>query len=327
MKRSWMVLLVIAIFAMVFVTGCKDDSTDPDLDAIEILMTYLDANGMDVDALFAGWIKAAADIVDETTYTIPDYYVMDIRTGDSNSNDIVDYHDGHIEGAVLSSLGSIVVDAAQADKPILVVCYTGQSAGHAVMALRLSGYTDAAILKWGMSGWHSDFDKWTPNVAQLDHANWVAAPGLIEDAEVFGYPEWEVDATDGEAILEARVTALLEGGFKGVGALDTDTMNGALDNPGDYFLNNYWAADDVETYGNITGAYRIKPLVLENLDPNSTVVTYCWSGQTSSMMTAYLTVLGYDAKSLKFGANGMIYDDLTGHKWSASMDYPYEVTE
>ena len=45
------------------------------------------------------------------------------------------------------------------------------------------------------------------------------------------------------------------------------------------------------------------------------------------MVTAYLTVLGYDAKSLKFGSNSMIYDDLLGHKWGASMDYDYETGE
>ena len=68
------------------------------------------------------------------------------------------------------------------------------------------------------------------------------------------------------------------------------------------------------------------PLNLENLDPDAEVVSYCWTGQTSSMLTAYLTNLGYNAKSLKFGVNSIIYDDLIGHKWSASMDYVYDVT-
>jgi hypothetical protein len=42
------------------------------------------------------------------------------------------------------------------------------------------------------------------------------------------------------------------------------------------------------------------------------------------MITAYLTVLGYDAYSLSFGANGMIYSNLESHKYSASqiMEYP-----
>jgi 3-mercaptopyruvate sulfurtransferase SseA len=30
---------------------------------------------------------------------------------------------------------------------------------------------------------------------------------------------------------------------------------------------------------------------INNLDPSKTVVTYCWTGQTSSMITAYLNVL------------------------------------
>ena len=42
------------------------------------------------------------------------------------------------------------------------------------------------------------------------------------------------------------------------------------------------------------------------------------------MVTAYLTVLGYDAYSLKFGVNSLIYSELAGHKWTASADYTYE---
>ena len=318
MKKRWMLLLVVLAFSVLFIAGCKDDddSTDPEISAVELMTTYMDANGMALTDLLDGWIIAAADIVD----VLDDYYVMDIRTGDTDENGIVDYEDGHVPGAVFSSLGSIVDDAAAADNPIVVVCYTGQSAGHAVMALRLSGYSDAKVLKWGMSGWHSDFDKWSGATATLNHANWIAAPGAIAEAQVFDLPDWETDLEDGSAILAERI-ALITSGFMGVASVDV------LDAPTDYFVNNYWAAADVETYGNIDGAYRINPLVLENLDPNETVVTYCWTCQTSSMITAYLTLLGYDAKSLKFGANSMIYDDLQAHKWSASMDYDYETGE
>jgi rhodanese-related sulfurtransferase len=319
MKRNWMLLLV-AVLAAFIVFGCKDDSTDPDENAMEILEAYMMNNSYTLTDMLAGWIIGP----DSLTQVLDDYYVMDIRTGDTDENGIVDYDDGHIPGAVLSSLGGILTDAASADKPIVVVCYTGQAAGHAVMALRLSGF-EAQVLKWGMSGWHSDFDKWTGNCAQLNNTNWLAAPGNIEASEVFEYPEFESELEEGAGILAERVAYMLEEGFKGVAAVNAD-VNGVLDDPSMYFINNFWTADDVTTYGNITGAYRINPLVLENLDPNETVVTYCWTGQTSSMITAYLTVLGYDAKSLKFGANGMIYDDLTGHKWSASMDYPYDVT-
>ena len=53
-------------------------------------------------------------------------------------------------------------------------------------------------------------------------------------------------------------------------------------------------------------------------------VIYCWTGQTSALVMAYLRVLGYDAVSLKFGANSMIYDELTAHKWTSSGSYTYE---
>ncbi len=38
-----------------------------------------------------------------------------------------------------------------------------------------------------------------------------------------------------------------------------------------------------------------------------------------------MTVIGFNAKSLKYGANSMIYDDLQGHKWSTpTEDLPVE---
>lgn len=45
-------------------------------------------------------------------------------------------------------------------------------------------------------------------------------------------------------------------------------------------------------------------------------------------MAAYLRLLGYDAKSLLFGANGMIYDNcvekqLTVFNAEQTMDYDY----
>ena len=47
----------------------------------------------------------------------------------------------------------------------------------------------------------------------------------------------------------------------------------------------------------------------------NTNIFYCYTGQTAAAACAYLTVLGYDVKSIKFGANAMIWDEMTGHKW------------
>ncbi len=322
MKRNWTLLVVFAALVLVFVGGCKDETTPPTSNgdtAFEILTEYMAANSMDLSDITSNWIITASSLYGNED----NYYIMDIRSqGDYDTL-------GHIDGAVHSSLGNIVTDAASCGgKPIVVVCYTGQGAGHAVTALRLSGYPDAKSLKFGMSSWNERFDKWTSNTGDIGigHANWEPPPGGITSPTTFDYPEISSSSTDGATILEERVNAMLTGGFQGVAA------SAVLDSPTDYFINNYWTATDVATYGNISSAYRIKEdLTLADdgfahLDPEETIVTYCWTGQGSSVVTAYLTVLGYTAKSLKFGANAMIYDELTSGKWTASADYPYVVT-
>ncbi|RKZ30095.1 hypothetical protein DRQ36_06690 [bacterium] len=318
-NKSWLLFVTLAIVAALFM-GCKDETEPPTSNgdtAFEILTEYLVANNMDLSDIKSDYLIAAADLHGNED----DYYIMDIRSqGDYDTL-------GHIDGAVHSSLADIVTDAASCGGlPIVVCCYTGQSAAHAVVALRLSGYDDAKSLKFGMSSWNAIFDKWTSNTGNIGdgHTNW--STGATATLSTFDYPEISTSSTDGATILAERVDALLEGGFKGVTATDV------LDTPTDYFINNFWAEADVSTYGHIAGAYRImEDLTIAaggfaNLDPNETIVTYCWTGQTSSIVTAYLTVLGYEAKSLKFGANAMIYDQLTSGKWSAPEDFPYVTT-
>ncbi len=313
-RKAFVILMVFAALMFSFM-GCKDDDSEsPEQSAYETLAAYLTANDLDLSDILSGWTIAAADVAGNED----DYYIIDIRASN-------DYATGHVPGAVNTTLANVLDTAGDSGgKPIIVVCYTGQSAGHAVAALRLSGYPDARVLLFGMSSWNADFDSWTANIGDIavGHANWTTdATAAVEE---FGQPTISTSETNGADILADQVEAMLAGGFQGVNASDV------LASPDDYFINNYWAQEDVDQYGHIAGAYRIKEnLTLAaggfgNLDPGETIVTYCWTGQTSSVVTAYLTVLGYDAKSLKFGVNAMIYSQLTAHQWIESGDYPYE---
>ncbi len=308
-------LVLVILGSLILITSCsKDESKETDF---EKLINYVESNNMTLGELLAGWVVSA----DTSLYADRDnYYFMDLRGGDMNENEIVDFNEGHIEGSVLTSFVTLLEDAAQSQgKPIIVVCYTGQNSGQAVMALRLSGFRDARILKWGISGWHEDFDFWTANTANITHDNWISSPGDLGESKVYDMPDLSAVGGDGAEILAERVAAMLAGGFKG---LDRDEVLAA---PEDYFINNYWDATDVEYHGNIRTAFRIKPLVLENLAADEIVVTYCWTGQTSAMITAYLNVLGYNAMSLKFGANRIVHDILTSNKWDSSLaaNLPY----
>lgn len=318
MEKLLKYFLLIAILPMFVLVSCERDAPDPPPTSFEVLKNYLVAQNLDLNNMLDGWITAADAVHGKG---IGDYYIMDIRS--SGDYDTL----GHIEGAVNCTFGNIVADAANATKPILVVCYTGQTAGHAVIALRLSGYPDAKVLKFGMCSWNGHFaGPWNNNTGNeaIGNANWATPPGDISDPIVYAdEPNFTTSFTTGEDILKERVDFMVANGFQGVVCTDV------LDNPTQYFITNYWAATDVEHYGNIKSAYRINPLTLageeyKNLDVAETIVTYCWTGQTSSMITAYLNVLGYNAKSLKFGTNSMIHDNLESHKWTADLPMGYE---
>ena len=281
----------------------------------EILKQYLIDNNLDLNNILDKWIVPASDVKENQD----DYYIIDIRKPE-------DFDAGHIAGALNSSLANIIDDvkANEPTKKILVTCYTGQNAAHAVVALRMSGYADAQVLKFGMSSWNTDFaQKWNDNIGDvaIDNPNWVTTE--TNPVQDFNPPEIISEKTTGEEILAEQILLLTE--FKGV--TNTDVFE-SLDN---YFINNFWAEEDVSHYGHIEGAYRLKPLTIANgeylnLDPDKTIVTYCWTGQTSSMVTAYLRILGYNAISLKFGANGMIHSKLESHKWKTEMpgEFDYE---
>jgi rhodanese-related sulfurtransferase len=308
--------LAIAAVSFLFISGCDNGSSPPESgDQSEILRNYLTDNDMDLPELLADWIITADSIHGNES----GYHIIDIRNENS-------YNRGHIPFAVHSSLSDVLTEAAESEgKPIVVVCYTGQSAGYAVMALRLSGYSDAKALKFGMSSWHSDFDDWTIACSDiaLGSAGWTAPPGNVSADTLRDYPIIKAGSSKGEGILAERVAAMLDGGFKGINAYTVLLL------PSAYFINGCWAGDNVTAYGNIAGASNIYPVSLLNdaiakHDPDAKIVSYCSNGHASSMVTAYLTVLGYDAVSLKFGANGMIYGNLTSDKWNGSFDFEYE---
>jgi len=68
--------------------------------------------------------------------------------------------------------------------------------------------------------------------------------------------------------------------------------------------------------------------MLKYLPTDKQIIVYCWTGQTSSQITAYLNMLGYEAYSLKFGSNNLFYSNMTGGKWgpAAQHDFPLVTT-
>lgn len=300
---------VIAFALIVMLAGCEETQS---INEYEVLTEYLETD--------APWnVNQGSWIVDAATAqaSLADYFIVDLRA------DTV-YARGHIAGAqnvALSQVVGYVETNNTSGDPVLVVCYTGQSASYAVSLLRLLGH-DAKTLKFGMSAWNGDFDAWSGNTSNAYAAQFVEtdAPALPS----YDPPELDTGEDTGVDILKARVDAVVAEGFKGVSASDV------FANPTAFQVMNYWAVTDYDNYGHIPGAYQLTPETLTTdanlpaLNPDEVNVIYCWTGQTSALVMAYLRVLGYDAVSLKFGANSMIYDELTAHKWTSSGSYTYE---
>jgi rhodanese-related sulfurtransferase len=302
MKSFMKSFLILALLPLVLLTSCKDDDPLVQESEFDILTEYMAQQQLDLSDVLSGWVTAGTGLnVDPTDFSVPGYYVIDIRSS-------ADFNTGHIKDAHNTSIANILDEAVNAGSdPILVVCYTGQTAGRATAALRLMGY-NAKSLKWGMSGWHSDFNaKWVANATDYDSPNWLRTGTPVPDG-TFDAPTLLTGKTTGAEILEARVRAALNNSSWGLPKTEV------LSNPNNYFVMNKWPQDSWDTYGYVNGAYRIDELLnLENLNkinPNQTAVLYCYTGQTSATTNMWLEVLGYDMRSLLFGANGIVHSEL-----------------
>ncbi len=320
-------VLLCTIASVIIFTGCNNDSDDPEpLIEAQVLAEYLESPDSPLGKDFVNTdlpaIMTATEV--NSMNLLSSVYIIDIRSA-------TDFATGHIENAVNVPASDILNHVEATDmsgyEKIAVVCYTGQSAGWATTLLRLMGHDKAFSMKFGMSSWNSEFaGKWNNNVGNTYSTQFTS--DIAEKGTPGSYPNLNTGFTTGREILEARVNAVLAEGF-GEAATSSQTVFGSLTG---HYIVNYWGASDYTTIGHIPGAMQYTPKEsmhsandLLTLPTDQTVVVYCWTGQTSAALTAYLRVLGYNAKSLTFGVNGMIYDDLTSHKWSegAIMEYDF----
>ena len=137
MNKLMKYLLILAFVPVMVFTGCKKDEEPTATGNFTTLQTYMAANNLDLPKMLDTWTADAkltrlGGIVDSAAgYSIPSMHVIDIRPA-------TDFAAGHIKDAVNSTLANILVTAKNmTDKPILVVCATGQTAGVACMAGQL----------------------------------------------------------------------------------------------------------------------------------------------------------------------------------------------
>ena len=230
-----------------------------------------------------------------------DPYIISLRSADH-------YAAGHIEGAVNMTFAE-VFDAQNlmnmAGEPIVVYCYTGQTGSWTAAMLGHLGF-DVQNLLHGMSSWSDDpavyGSRFDPDTDQMDFATETEAN---DPTETYDYPspDWSPMMPTADATLFAAINANSYSGNIVDASVVFDLIN-AGDAENDPFIISCRSAADYAA-GHVTGAVNISlGSLAENLDripADKEVVVYCYTGQSAAQGTAVLRMLGYDAKSMKFG--------------------------
>ena len=309
MKITKVIVLLLTMSMMFFMFGCGDD--DDEVNEFEVLTEYLEGtDGGYFNNMGTFYVKYA-DIV------TADYFVLDLRAAD-------DYAADHIENAYNATLGTMfdVIETNNSDsKTVLTVCYSGQTASFAQYLLNIKNIS-AKLLLFGMSSVRVENDVWTVMCSEEYAGDLIYTSS--SDLPTFDYPELSTGYETGEEILDARIDAAIVAWGEGLLIAAGDVIN----NTSAYNIMNYWGTTDAyhdgnpyETLGHIDGAYQLIPGTVKTdgdlsaFDPVGTNVFYCWTGQTAAAACAYLTILGYDVKSIKYGFNTMNWSALNGHKW------------
>jgi rhodanese-related sulfurtransferase len=322
--------LIILLLLSLFIVSCDKEETEP-INESEVLAAYLESADSPLHKDYVNTdmpsIIAASEV--KTLNETSQVYIIDIRSS-------ADFATGHIKNAHNVALADILTHIKGVNltsyTKVAVVCYTGQTAGFAASLLRLMGYDKVFSMKWGMCSWNSFFaGKWNAAIGNAYQSQFTATAANKNAAG--NLPVLSTGKTTGQEILEARVNALLTEGFTPA-TVSTATLFGNLTG---YYIVNYWPAAQYTDPGHITGAVQYTPKEsiklatdLKTLPTDKPLAVYCYTGQTSAFLSAYLRLLGYDAKSVLFGTNGMIYDtmvtkNMTVFKASEIMGYTYEL--
>lgn len=322
------------LFAIFFVTSCSksDDEPTPQINESEVLATYLESTGSPLKKDYVNTdmpsLIGATEV--KTLNETNQIYIIDIRAA-------ADYTTGHIHNAVNVAFADILTHIKSVNltsyTKVALVCYTGQTASYAASMLRLLGYDKVYAMKWGMCAWNADFAaKWNTAVASGNAYASQFTTTETAKGPAGSMPVLSTGKTTGQEILEARVATLLAEGFTPA-SVSNKTV---FDNLSTYYVVNYWPASQYIDPGHIPGSMQYTPKEsiklsadLKTLPTGKPIAVYCYTGQTSAFLAAYLRLLGYDAKSLLYGGNGMIYDmmvakSMTVFNASQIMGYDYD---
>jgi rhodanese-related sulfurtransferase len=210
----------------------------------------------------------------------------------------------------------------------VLISRNGQASAYYSTLLRLAGFNNVYSLKFGMASWNQDFaDEWVNAVGDDGSVqNYTDTNNPKNDFTDFPMlEEFSSDMSIPE-IIHSRIQTIISYGFA-TDLIHIDRIPYPLDTLENYLVcygngSLYFPPRDFIPLGHPPAAilYQDDPVFafrsarfLQTLPPDKTIIIYGYTGQLSASMVAYLRVLGYNAKTLLFGANQLFHTRMLGN--------------
>lgn len=321
--------------------GCLKDDVNPvksiSLSNNALLLNYLETNGNYINS---GKMPSIVD-VDEVYNNLGNYLIIDVRSKE-------EYSSGHIQGAINVQNDSLVeylnsYDSLLQHQMIIIVSNDGQASAYYTSLLRIYGFNNVYSLNFGMALWNSIFsNSWIEHAKDHEIQNHLDGSQLFPSDPNMKLPDINLEIQNGnkEDNIKSLITDIVKEGFNSetyvnLSPPDTEIVYGdtvvkfLFDNEdiSNFYiicfestrLYNFLLTFPLPT-GHLPNAYLYGHMDLKSstflqaLPPDKKIVIYSVSGQLSAFAVAYLRILGYEAKSLLYGANNYTYSRLVYDK-------------
>jgi rhodanese-related sulfurtransferase len=328
MKKQYYLLMFFLIPGLLSISGCRDKNPEAKPEVVQevkqqsVPVVSTPVTIGDETALFLKDLKENGDYVNSKNY--PSLIKASIVNESLGKNMLVidirspkQFSEGHIKGAVNKKFEELPAYFETGIKPfeydkIIIVSEDGQVSSYTTCLLRLMGYGNVYSMRWGMSAWNNKYaqEGWLKGVSgkyenKLE-TNENARPSSL------GMPDLKTGLKTGAEIGTARFRKLFAEGTSDILISADDVFS----DPQKYFIINLERKDKYED-GHISGSVRYKPEgtlgftdELASIPAGKPVVVYCGTGHNSGFATAYLRLFGYNARTLKYGNNGFMYDKM-----------------
>jgi rhodanese-related sulfurtransferase len=308
MKKFLITLLTVSLLLSGLLISCTQKEAPAEVQAAPAVQvnTLEDAvNGYFENKPDNNYMIAQKDIVDMVKAG-ENMVILDIRKAD-------DYAKGHLKGAINVPWGMELYNQLKyipRDKDVYVTCYSGQTAGQAVLLLNVAGVS-ARSIKYGWKLGISKVegvDAVTETEAHLlDTANTWETDSTIDAAYKAYYEEFA--SLKGTPFASNIVSE--ENAKKILDAEDSDVVFVSIRQAKDYAIGH------IETATNMPWGKGMNEM-FASLPADKKIIINCYSGQTAGQTIAGLKLLGYDAVSLKSGMG----TGVTAPSGWANREYP-----